>query len=266
MTPEKLYNAICPKFEPYVEVGWQKITVNALVEKSTGSSGFSFIGKAGKKIDLQSSDYMPDLSVHFELQDFVSYLNVVENIKCNSIVFVMFPNGTYEFETHWDEEKHQLDIAYREALLKGSRKPGNIQSTGSFEESKENYELISDIDHKLKRVLMLDSSNNKMIGQFYARLFSLFGPTKSTMHEGFSYFIKDKTNDIILGAELTSSGLGYHAENDSDTTIETLNKFHSFLFSSELELVDSEMTIENDFGQLKIGCLNGMVYQFQIER
>ena len=265
MTPEKLYSVICPKFGPYVEAGWQKIIVNALVEKSTGGSDFSYVNKAGDKIELQPSDYMPDLSVYLELQEFVSYINVVEDTKCNTIVFEMFPNGSYQYQSLWDEDKHQLDIDYREAILKSSRKPDSIQAVGSIQESKKNYELILDVDHNLKRVLMLDFSKNKMIGQFYTRLFTLFGPTKHKMYEGFSYFIKDKTNDIIIGAELTASGLGYHAADDSETTIEALNNFHSFLFTPELELLDTELTIENDFGHLKIGCINGVIFEFQIE-
>lgn len=264
MTPENLYNVVCPKFDPYVETGWQKITIKALVERSTGNSEFSFISKAGNKIELNPSDYMPDLSIYTELLEFVSYLNAVENIKCNTIVFEMFPNRTYAFEPNWDEEKHQIDIAYRERLLKSSRKPALIQTTGSIEELKKNYAVTSGTDHNLTRVLMLDSSN-KMIGECYTRLFTLFGTTEFTAYEGFAYYIKDQTNELVLGVALTASGLGYYAVNDSEISINALNAFHSFLFSPELEFVDTELTLENDFGQLKIGCLNGCVYAFQVE-
>ena len=114
------------------------------------------------------------------------------------------------------------------------------------------------------RVFDLDIMKPKIRAEFYVRLFSLLKTEPEKSYEGYEFFIKDLETGLEFSAGLTGFGVGYFSEDNSQKTIENINKFNEFLFNQLSELKDCKIELENDFGKSIFGFENGKLIEIDI--
>jgi len=259
---EIIFNRLNNFIQTEIKESWKKITIEMLMGERVSSDGIFFHNEN----DIEEKIYSNQYRLPYELRDELRLLGLSNNEeKWNKLNFVILADHTYTIQKEWDEAHFNQDVAFKEA----SQKSENIAAKfGNFTEKpidldkiKARYKTTPEVDIKMKRVASFGWFIENMLGEFYSRLFTLFGEPSYILVEGFGYIITDLENNLHFSVGLSQSGLGYYAEEETELILDQLQEFDNLLFSKHLKIQDCAIKVGNDFGNILLGAKDGVPYE-----
>jgi hypothetical protein len=115
-----------------------------------------------------------------------------------------------------------------------------------------------------KRIRDISIIQPQIRSEFYVRLFSLLKTLPEITDEGYEFFIQDTVSGLKFSAGLTGFGPGYFATKETNEVKQLIERFHSSLFNSSLELNDCKIEFEHDFRKTILGYENGKLIELDI--
>lgn len=101
------------------------------------------------------------------------------------------------------------------------------------------------------------------VGDFLARLWTLFGPPTEVSDDGYTYCLHDRATDLYFSAYSGASGPAYGGLfEDTLSLASVLDAFDEFLDS--VELADCSLEYKDEFGRRRCGASNGVAYDVTI--
>lgn len=102
------------------------------------------------------------------------------------------------------------------------------------------------------------------IGDFLSRIWNLYGEPTEISYEGFGYTFKDVKTGLIFTVYSAGSGPAYGGDDkNEDKLLPIITRFDKML--TETENADCEITVENDFGTMKIGSKKGVPFEEMVD-
>ena len=121
MNAEQLYNTISPNIKKLIGETWTKAFLSILSEESLSEYAAYYISVDGREEMLDPGEYFLSSEEGAAIKAFKSAENAAGN-KWNSLQFDFYPNGTFDYTTSWDEEKHQHAVAYHNTMMSWAKK------------------------------------------------------------------------------------------------------------------------------------------------